>query len=215
MKLLVATPDRDTAHGKHPFDFSNAFDPEARGFLSRHGGERIMVDMGASHATRQRQVVAAIERIAPECFVWIGHGLTTSIPQLGLDSDDEVAVFTAALAAGCTAPLIVFFACSMAGGKGVGGDGGLCDRIRDATCKHGALGVRAFGHVGAGHCTMRPYARVFDGPEVKPRNIGGRWVIDPGSPLFPRWQADLRGVLRFDYPLISQAELDARLEGGH
>lgn len=216
MKILVATPDRNSTRGNHRDDFSGAFDPEARAFLMRHPGDRIMVDLGRPEAERQRQVIAAIEQHAPEAFVWFGHGLASSIPQLGLNTDGEVATFTGALAAACTSPIVAFYACSMGGGPGVGGDGGICDRVRDSLVKHGARGCRVYGHVGAGHTTMRPYVRCFDGPEAKPGNIGGRYVVEPppsgSSRRFTAWKIALHGPLRFDFPFLSAAEIAARLD---
>ena len=216
MKILVATPDRNSTRGDHRDDFSGAFDPEARSFIDRNGGERIMVDLSRPDAERQRQVIAAIEQHAPECFVWMGHGLSTSIPQLGLNTDAEIAAFTGAIAAGCSSPIVVFYACSMGGGPGVGGDGGLCDRVRDSLVKHGARGCRVYGHVGPGHVTIRPFVRVFDGPEVKPTNVGGHYVVEPppngSARRFTAWKIALHGAMRFDFPFLTAAEIAARLD---
>lgn len=220
MKILIATPDRDSTKGKHQDDFTGAFDPEARAFMShhepRHACVRLMVDLSQSEADRQRQVVAKIEEHAPEAFVWLGHGLSYTIPQLGLNADAEIAVFTGALAAGCSSPIAVFYACSMAGGPGIGGDGGMCDRVRDALVKHGARGCRVYGHVGGGHTTMRPFVRVFDGPEAKPGHVGGRYLVPPppegSARRFNRWRELLHGPTRFDFPFLTPSELYLRLE---
>lgn len=67
---------------------------------------------------------------------------------------------------------LVLFACSTAGGAGPMGDLGFADKIRDTV---DSPEFSAWGHVGPGHTTRRPYLRVFSGQEAE----GGRWAVVP------------------------------------
>ena len=200
---LVVTPDRDS-YGKH--DYTGAFRPEAEAFIAMHGGITVRIDQGQASAGRFRQLLHAIEEHQPEVLAYFGHGLRRSLPQLGA-SLGNVASLAGALALGSTAPLVVLYACSAADGVAPGGEGGFCDGLRDALGNAEAVHCRVIGHSTAGHCCRNPYVREFkDGA-----GLGGSWLVAPGSKLWARWVGGLAGPLRFQYPFLTPAELEAKL----
>lgn len=222
MTLLITTPDRDS-HGGH--DFTWAFKPDSEALHRLYPDSIIVrIDLSLDKPARQRQLLAAIERHQPDRWANLGHGLPGSIPQLGIDTDAEIAHLAGAIAAGSSAPRIALYSCLNAAGPGQGGDGGLADRVRDGCVKQGASGVRVFSHTTAGDTTRNAHVRVFDGPEAKPGNVGGRWLVDPtDAELYPVWRCcddhrrrqcprkGVHGVLRLEFPWLEQYELEARL----
>jgi hypothetical protein len=201
---LVLTPDRDTP-GRH--DWRGAFQPESDAFMAAHGGVLVRIDQGQSAAGRFRQTLAAIEEHQPDTLAYFGHGLRRSLPQLGAGLGN-VASLAAALALGSTAPLVVLYACSAADGVAPGGEGGFCDALRDALGNAEAPGCRVFGHSTAGHCCRNPYVRRFDART----NLGGEWLVAPGSPRWRAWSKALQGPMRHDFPYLTPDELAARLD---
>jgi hypothetical protein len=97
---------------------------------------------------------------------------------------------------------------------GPGGDGGFADALRDACEQHG-LRVSVMGHTTRGHCTENPNVRRFL-PGLGGK--GGEWYVDPDpgkSPFFRRWSRALRdpkGTLRYRFPFMSPAEIQAELQ---
>lgn len=202
--ILVLTADRDTP-GRH--DWRGAFQPEADAFIAKHGGKLVRIDQGQAQAGRFRQTLQAIEEHQPDTLVYFGHGLRRSLPQLGAGLGN-IASIAGALALGSTGPLVVLYACSAADGVAPGGEGGYCDALRDALCNAEATGCRVVGHSTAGHCCRNPYVREF----TSTTTLGGAWLVAPGSPRWARWVKAMQGPMRFEFPHLSRAEIEARLD---
>ena len=93
--------------------------------------------------------------------------------------------------------------------------------------KCGAPGVRLFAHDRKGDTTRNPHVKVFAGPEEKPLNVGGKYLVQPGGLFWARWRCcdshashhcprkGVHGPLRLDFPWLSAAEVEARLEEEH
>lgn len=109
------------------------------------------------------------------------------------------------------APVVTLYACSTADGPATGGDGGFADRLRDALCAAGAVACRVDAHATAGHATRNPYVRRFEGMGVATGGVGGQWIVTPKSALWGPWARALKGDLRWEFPLLSVAEIHARL----
>lgn len=204
MTVLVLTADRDTPGRR---DYVGAFRPEADAFVSKHGGTVVRIDQSQNAAGRFRQTLQAIEEHQPDVLVYCGHGLRRSLPQLGAGLGN-IASLAGALALGSTAPLVVLYACSAADGVAPGGEGGFCDALRDALCNAEATGCRVLGHSTAGHAVRNPYVREFRSETT----LGGTWLVAPGSPRWARWVKALQGPLRLEYPYLTRAEVEARLD---
>ena len=203
MTTLVLTADRNTI-GRH--DWVGAFDPEARAFMDVHGGVRVQIPQALTARCRFEAALRAVEEHRPDVVAYFGHGLRRQLPQLGMGLH-EAAAFGAAIAANATGARVVLYACSAADGTGPGGDGGFCDALRDALIGLGAVSSQVDGHSNGGHTTRNPYVRRFN---VR-TNVGGDWIVAPGTPLWARWRAALMGPMRFRYPFLTAAEIAAEL----
>ena len=219
---LAFYPSRNS-RGKHDGDYFAAL---AEHWVRINGGGAVCVDLGQTREQRARQVVAAVERDAPEVVAFFCHGLRSCLPQMGiasvsvpsLDLVRNVDVFAGALAAGSTHPRVALFACSCGDdlipgvGGAPGGDGGFADQLRDSLVKHGACGAQVDAHDRAGDSVHNPYVRRFSGPEDK-AHVGGFWLVDRADPVrWARWEAYLHRGGWAKFPLLSQAELHSELE---
>lgn len=213
MRALILHPLHNTA-GKR--DATGAFIPEARAYANGELGSRADVvlagfDNSASKLARRRQVEAAIRNAGPiQHFALFGHGLARGL-QTGHDLA-TVSTLADALAASCGPSrrlVVTLYACDAADGKGPGGDGGFADALRDALSERGVTG-HVDAHVTTGHTTRNPYVRRFwcDGAAA---GTGGDWLVAPGSPKWRKWVAALKGDMRFRFPWLTPAEIDAAL----
>lgn len=208
----------------------------ARRWQSKHGGVVVGIDLTLPKAKRFRDVVSAIEQHAPTVLAIFDHGLSDCLPRLGVCSqarpklqmpERNVDVFAGAIAAGASAPRVVLFACLagedlIRGAEGPpGGDFGLADQMRDSLVKHGAFGCQVDAHGSSsqaahrlrdygGDAVSNPFVRRFSGPETKTA-IGGYWLVEPGSPLWRRWDAALDAGFWLEFPWLTPAQIEARL----
>jgi hypothetical protein len=205
VRALVVTPDRNTP-GRN--DFSGAFRPEARAFCKAHGvpvGEILQIDISADAKAKRAALLKAIPEGCDTLAIF-AHGLHRKLPHLGWDTGN-VPALAAALARASSAPRVILYACSTANGPGPGGDGGFADALRDALVAAGATGAQVDAHTTAGHTTVNPYVRRFDGAS----SAGGAWLIEPGTRAFRRWRALLRTPFRFEFPFLDAAAIAARV----
>ncbi len=199
MTTLILTPDGNTQNHK---DFTGAFWPGAQTFQHAHGGTIVKVPLRAV-----REVYRAIDVHQPDVIAFFCHGLRRGLPQMGI-SLGQVEELSKRIAEWSTSPTLILYACSAAEGSGPAGDGGLCDALRDHLVAAGAAGCRVFGHSTAGHAFQNPHVRVFDAAT----NVGGRWVVVPGSPHWKAWREALKGPLWAMFPFLGPDELAAHLE---
>lgn len=195
-------------------DATGAFQPEARLFeIALPAGSvslNATIDNSRPAAKMRAEVAARIRGFAPSVLDFFCHGWRTGV-QFGwsLDSIDTLA---SVIAEACPtdAPIVALYACSTASG-GVGGDGGFADQLRDALCQAGAVNCRVDAHDRAGHTTRNPYVRRFEGQGSAVGGQGGQWIVAPGSALWSKWRAALRGDLRLRFPLMPVSDIHAEL----
>lgn len=166
------------------------FQKQARDFARIHGGQVVLFDNHLPMRARAQFLLDAIAnyhgRTKLICIAHFGHGWPRGL-QIGVDvrggdhgiTPDELAEALDGIAG----PGIIFaaYSCSAgdAPGDGPATDGGLCDELRDAFCRHGLMWTRVFGHKTAGHTTYNPFALFFDGKGQPDGGIGGEWIVPP------------------------------------
>lgn len=207
-------------------DFSGAFLPESRKFRAwweLAGGAVDECRIGANEGiatvlallAQSAQLTTAPEHAQPVTRVaFFCHGGPRQLYLGGLRvataPDSPFQQLCAGLARHAAPGLCVtLFACSAGGGPGPGGDGGFADSLRDRVLELG-LAARVDAHDRAGHTTLNPYVRRF---ESELGNVGGQWIVRPGSPLFPAWRRALRGDLRWRFSAMEVSELHDSLIG--
>lgn len=186
MTAFAFIPDRDTP-GKR--DYSGAFKPEAVRFVRYYGGRVIEVDITAP-ARKQRDFILGHLRqtdlpIALDVVAFFCHGFTRRL-QLGFDIPTARALADAVVGRGCRT--MGLYACSTGSGAGPGGDGGFADALRDAMCAAGATRCRVLAHRTAGHVSMNPAKRFFDGMGSAVGGTGGYDVVGQTSSLWKAWK---------------------------
>lgn len=207
MKGVIFTPDRNTKRA----DYTGAFLPEALAYAKVHGLPDsciVPVDITANARAKRLAVIDAIQHhgdaqegldaVAFFCHGW-KHGI-----QLGFerqDTDTLARVLRPYAKSSLSVPL---YACST-GRDGdwqiaddmdpdtIGGDGGFADELRDSLCAEAyAVRCRVLAHVTAGHTTLNPWVRFFDGNNMPYGGSGGYWPIRPHGPLWRAWVRWLR-----------------------
>lgn len=221
--------------GKH--DATGAFIPEAKTFAKLYSvkSDRIFpVDCTKDNPTRRKYV---FDRITPsvdgklvDCLAFFCHGWQTGI-QFGITMT-KIQDLVFRMNNTCSKDVtVVLYACLTADNPndpndssenkdpGPGTDGGFADVLRDSLCRSGLVDCRIVAHKTAAHATMNPFALYFDG-DGTPTGInedsyeGGKWFVEPGSVLWKKWIQKLHtGNLRFNFPFMSQEELEATLKG--
>jgi hypothetical protein len=227
---LIFAPQFDT----DGHDATGAFQPEAYAFCDFHGLPRDTVhlfDNRAALPDRRAQVTALmsgrLERA--ETFALFSHGWKTGVqPGWVMGVIHKMA---AALNMACVnAPTVILYCCST--GKdgdnqdaddvqaGPGGEGGFADALRDDMVR---LGMRPtiYAHTCRGHTTTNAFVRRFDHDQI----AGGEWIIEPHTELWSAWERAINPIvtrgkrrfldpvrtLRFRFPFMSQAEIEAEL----
>lgn len=118
------------------------------------------------------------------------------------------------------APMVTFYSCDVARDldkdrqndmKQLGGDGGLCDEVRDELCRQGYTFCRVVGHSTAGHTDKNPYCKMFDGKGSPIGGIGGEAPVYRGHPLWKQWIAALKTDFRFEFPWLTIGEIHETL----
>ncbi len=186
---------------------SPEFKRQAKEWAKFCGGDVVELAVGSlKPAARYRQVSDSMtahkgaHHLAVFCHGW-ANGLQL-VPMASVkDFAKEIAWAT-------DAPIVTLYACSTADGPHLGGDGGFADALRDALCKVGATGCVVDAHTTAGHTTRNPYVRRFYGAASP---VGGVWIVEPKSALWRPWVKALQGPFRWEFPLLTVAEIHARL----
>lgn len=172
-------------------------------------------DNAKSKAGRRTEVEAAIwecgdgglwDLVAVFC-----HGYTTGM-QTGHDLATVDSLAECIALRSSDTVLVPLYACDTAdtrARKATGGDGGFADALRDALSVRGKRG-HVDAHTTTAHTTKNPHVRRFH-MDGEARGTGGDWLVAPGSPKWRAWRAALRGPMRFAFPLLTQAEIDAAL----
>jgi hypothetical protein len=139
------------------------------------------------------------------------HGWRTGLQiGIGVHNVESVAKTIAGAVRGSSVT-VVLYACSAGSGK-ADGDRSVADMLRDAIAVSGK-NVRVFAHTESGHATYMPFKRCFEGSAGSLPLTGGYYVVNPKSPVFPRWKMALRKhpTLRFDYFDRSALEIEKAL----
>lgn len=203
-------------------DATGAFIPEARSYREMllslgHEVASSVLDNRAPKPTRRRQVEGHISTGKAlggwDHVAFFGHGLSRSL-QTGHDLTTVGALADALTGSvGASRRLVVtLYACDAGDSPrtGPGGDGGFADALRDALAARGVTGY-VDAHTTTGHTTRNPHVRRFSmdgGP-----GVGGEWLVEPGSPLWRKWVAALKGPMRFRFPLLTREQIRAELGG--
>lgn len=218
MSALVIYPDE--AYESAP-DGSKEFRREADRFLAFHHlgpDSTYRFDTGAPHMERAPDVLQAIEaRQDLELVAILSHGWEKGIqPGFTVRNVDRLAQALARVSKPTLA--VVLYCCSTAGGEmptdrdAPGGDGGFADRLRDALCAAGVTQCHVDGHEKVGHTTRNPYVRRFLGTGTTDPGRGGRYLVEPGSALWKRWDHALEtSDLRWRFPLMLPSDIHAEL----
>jgi hypothetical protein len=217
MKLVFAPAHN--SNGK--VDAQGAFQPEARAFCLAHGiREPVkLFDNGRPMPSRFSEMLAWLDMCRPgtvDAVAFFCHGFKTGL-QCGVTTMNAPR-FATALERICTpAPRIIMYVCDAARDAdddraddclpGPGGEGGFADQLRDELVKRGVMAT-LYAHATVGHTTRNPFVRRFDSDDL----AGGRWIVEPHSARWRAWAMALRGPMRFRYPFMTQAEIDAELQ---
>lgn len=228
---LIFAPQYNT---KGRRDATGAFLPEAAAFAKTLGGAAIVtnIDNGPAPAVAAyRQVLDKIDSFRRDSggkeldmLALFCHGWSRGI-QFGfnLSSVEALAGHLEKVASARLA--VVFYSCLAGSGPkdAVGGDGGFADRFRDALCRAGLTDCQVDAHTTAGHTTRNPYVRRFEGRGSPVGGVGGYYLVEPGSKLWPKWRAALKSdnslpgtyamPLRFAFPRFSVGRLHELLDG--
>lgn len=218
MTALVIYPD--AAYEQAP-DGSKEFRREADRFLAFHhlgADSTYRFDASVPHPDRSPGVLRAIEaRQDLELVAILSHGWEKGI-QPGFTVRNVRALAEALARASRPTLAVVLYCCSTAGGEmptdrdAPGGDGGFADALRDALCAAGVTQGHVDGHERVGHTTRNPYVRRFLGTGTAEPGRGGRYLVEPGSALWRRWDKALdESDLRWRFPLMLPSDIGAEL----
>lgn len=231
MRALILHP----AHGSvsKPHDFKE-FRREAIAFaatIREQGGEAVVhaFDNKAEKPARRRESEGYFAPGPWNVFAFFCHGLKNSIQTgHGMATADQLARVIAENAAPGYVR-VELYACDAARDldasekddirDAVGGDGGFADVLRDYLTDRGVEG-HVDAHAIDAHTTWNPYVRRFHMGE----SAGAEWLVPPTAPpgstkeqrdavrhKWSRWRAALRGPMRFRFPWLTPAEIDAAL----
>jgi hypothetical protein len=213
MTTLVLTPDRNVRKK----DYTGEFKPAAIRLQKLQAAELRPVhirtiDVSKPPQTRFEQVLARIAEVEQvtclQRIVFLCHGTKTGL-QLGLNRAN-VARFARALPR--EPHTITLYACSAAGpSEHPTGDGLFADALRDAVVRQfvlsPAVDVTVDAHTTVDNATRNPYVRRFKRDGAQVAGVGGRWVVEPGSPLWRTWVRALKTDFRFSFPFMSVGEI--------
>lgn len=208
-------------------DASGAFIPGAREFLQTHripvnAESTLIFDNTMKLPLRKAFITRALRVPRPKLrtVAIFCHGWKDGL-QCGFRSGD-VADFADVLSRVCegNCEKVLLYACDNGRDADsdelddlkddVGGDGGFADLLRDEFRRRGDP-VTIWAHAKEGHSFQNPFMREFKAEEA----IGGRFVIEPKSPLWPRWRRALRGSdLWARFPFMTRQALYDELEDG-
>lgn len=222
MKVLCLVPDANSPGKK---DVTGAFHPEAVAFCKHHGVNPVKAitrfptkgSLAARRTVCARAIAASAGLDVIACFC---HGWRNGI-QAGWQLPTVRALASLCSAAMVESGHILLYACDAGRDadvdqaddveEGPGGDGGFADELRDA-CETLGRRITVAAHATTGHSTYNPHVRIFAPGE---HGRGGRWVIAPGTRLWPRWVLALRdpdGTLRYRFWGMSYEAIAAELE---
>jgi hypothetical protein len=216
MHGIIFTPNKNTKRdkntGKLRPDYTGAFKPEAQRFAEFWGmtwANIVKIDVDKSKKEMRRDVCNAIVESTKNgrklrVIAFFCHGWKTGI-QLGFDTKN-VGVLAHVLKNRVVKNVVVPLYCCSTGRDSdseisddidpgfVGGDGGFADVLRDMLCAEtNAIRCRVVAHVTAGHTTLNPWVRYFEGANMPFGGTGGFWVVRPKGPLWRKWIRWLRG----------------------
>lgn len=212
MSTLILTPDRDVVKK----DYTAVFKPSALELqrVNAVAGRPTyirQIDVNKSLQLRFKQLcstIAEVEEITDlDRIVFMCHGTRRQL-QLGV-TRANVADFAKALP---REPYeITLYACSAAGPASHSGDGHLADMLRDAVVtrfkRTPDVDVTVDAHATKGHATRNPYVRRFKRDGASTPGVGGRWIVEPGSALWPKWKRALQTDFRYKFPRMTIGEV--------
>lgn len=221
-KALIFAPLRNTGTKK---DATGAFIPEAREFIKSlalntqvkffdNDPSRVFSDRRSDCEHHFSEFTGA------DIVAFFCHGWKDGI-QAGWVKG-TIHKLAQSLSKSCSpSPTILLYACDAGRDEdgdraddtlsGPGGEGGFADMLRD-DCRRVGLGATIYAHATEGHCTWNPYVRVFLPDEA----AGGRWIIEPRSPLWSAWVKALRNTdMRYRFAFTPKADIEKALRSSH
>lgn len=218
MRAVVFAPLHNSP-GKS--DATGAFQPEAHKFARMHGkGVSIhLFNPRDPMYERREHVLETIGRLRPgslDALVMLCHGWRDGI-QAGFRIPDIAKLVAAVKPKAAVDLKVILYACDTGRDgdddrdddrdSGPGGDGGFADVLRDGLF-HAGITATVYAHTTAGHCTQNPYLRLFPPDSV----MGGIWVVDPSSDLWPAWRRAMRHTdLPLRVPFMPMADIHEEL----
>lgn len=194
-------------------DSSHVFRPEAFAFKKMHGGDCFSFDNRLSLQERRAEVESILEHQRGARYNGVAffcHGLKSSL-QTGHTIETLRGLVTGLTGCVAAGAFVVLYACDAADTRiknAPGGDGGFADKLRDALIKEDLykwVGGHVDAHVTTGHATRNPNVRRFYCTPAVPSEevlgiVGGQYIVEPGSGLWPAWRKSLNGEMRFKFP---------------
>lgn len=231
-QILIFTPDRNTGDKK---DYTGAFLPEAEKFAKTHGlGVPSLFTVKLEPHRRRHNMAQAIlggiHKHKPKVVVMFCHGYATGL-QLGFNSPKRKGVTKTdkgyfqllgdAIAEYSANPTVILYACST-GDDPDGdpdtvpgaGDDSFADLLRDHLCRAGATGCRIVSHTTAGHTTMNPYVKFYDGRGSPLGGVGTGFLVEPKTPHFKTFVRMLQKdpQFRFRFPFMTVGRIHELIE---
>jgi hypothetical protein len=212
-------------------DATHAFIPEARAFMQHHkqpSSQLYMVDNTKSAVAMRSYVLQALEQEARSGnkvrgVAFFCHGFKSGI-QFGFRMLQAESLARTIAEHATEDVRVTFYACDAARDNDnersddlleFGGDDGFADHVRDYLCAAGATKCVVDAHTTAGHTTMNPDVRRFEGLGSPVGGVGGYYLVPREKrKLFAAWRKALRTDLRFDFPFMGAAEVHKRLAAG-
>jgi len=221
MNILVLHASKDSTKP----DATGAFIPESINFTKHRESlgdvvQNIGFDNTLPQAKRVKEFLKLIENADDfDAFVYIGHGLRTSLPSCGVTMANRKQ-FTDLLfkkSKSKTKLFVTLFACSAAETmtKQLDGEGGMADKIRDDLVALGVVNGWCDAHPTPGHTTQNSLVKRFYF-SIEEKDKGAQYIIPPGSPEFSVWRKKLNSKwrddpFRFDFPYMSSTEIHTEL----
>jgi len=216
---------------------ADEFQREAKRFREFHGLSEEhtpihLIDNSRHRYLRAEQVLEHIEvrlnkidvyELPPQVYNFFGHGFKFGLSSFGFRSPNHpyatdrdrthFNMLMEYMAHHCGV-MMLLYACSTgddpdddpdtAPGSG---DDSFADWCRDELCALRAWFCRVMAHTTAGHTTVNPMVKFFDGTGGPGPGVGAPMVFDPGSVEFRKWNKMLKGEIasnemRFRFPFM-------------
>ena len=220
-RTLVFAPKNNTGSKK---DATGAFQPESQRFMkfwNIPNDKLFLINNKNNNKNKKEMAMEVIDILCDHPnmvnFIFACHGYRTGM-QFGFNNGNVEDLCREIDHASMTdAPNVVFYSCDVARDadkdrkddlKEFGGDGGFCDQVRDHLCELGSIWCEVIGHSSTGHTMRNPNVMLFEGEGIPYGGYGGRYMVHRSKPaLWKKWVAALKTNFRYQFPMMTQAEI--------